>query len=81
MNLTLNVGAAVFALGAAVCWFMSARVDVPEINQAIIGITVNPAEKFNAAIHAAAMWNSYAAGAACVSAACQSASLLWGYVR
>jgi len=65
---TLNIGVATFSLLAAVFWFLTALVPIPEIDQKAMGLTVNPASEFNAAMHLASRWNSWAAGCACVAA-------------
>jgi len=77
MEKWLDIGAALCALSAAVFWALASRVDIPEINQTLIGLTENPAEKFNVAMSTAARWNSCAASAACVSAVLEATSLFW----
>jgi hypothetical protein len=58
---------ALFAFGAAVFWFLSARVDLP-----VIGASLVKRDPFYAALKRAAMWNRWAAACAGVSACLQA---------
>ncbi len=69
---------AISASFASISWLVSSEIDIPKIDQTVIGLTENPADKFNAAMSRVSLWNSRAAAAACISAFCQA---LYHFVR
>jgi hypothetical protein len=60
---------ALFAIMAAVFWFMSARVKIPDMMDSIIGEAFKPFQK-------AAKLNAWAAGSAGISALIQAGLIL-----
>src|SRR5262245_42065267 len=77
MEKWLHAFAVLSALAAAVSWMAVAAVHIPELNLALISLSDNSAEKFNAAISSAAQWNSIAAALTGLSAFCVGLGLLF----
>ena len=74
---TVEVSAGTSALLAGVFWIVSAYITIPEIDQSMIGLTENPAARFNSAVSVAALWNGRAAVCASFAAMLQAGLLFW----
>jgi hypothetical protein len=82
MGLSKWIAAATSALSAllwvasADLWLWSARTSIPDIDQKTIGLSVNPAADFNAAMKLASRRNRWAAGCAAVAAVFQAFAVI-----